>query len=76
MMNGNKNIMKTSQVVKSYFHPDAQEEFIVVDLLTNDGIISKILPMEDVLDRLVTFPQIKISEEKLLRTAENLVLGK
>ena len=68
--------MKNSQIVKSYFHPDAQEEFIVVDLLTDDGIISKILPMEDILERLVTFPQIKISEEKLLKTAEKLVLGK
>jgi hypothetical protein len=71
-MSGNK--MENKKVVKTFFHPDAENEYIVSEILTEDGLISKIIPMEVVLDRLVTFPQIKITDSKILKKAEELLL--
>ncbi len=66
----NKNI----QVLKSYFRNENNDEYIVVELLTEEGIVSKFVKIEDVLDKLVTFPQKSLSEKVLIEKAKELIL--
>lgn len=66
--------MKSVQVLKSYFMHEEDNEFIIVDLLTETGILSKMLKIEDVLEHMRTYPARQLPDQKILKKAEELVL--
>lgn len=62
------------KIIKTFFHPDACNQYIVSEILTEDGIISKIIPIEDVLDNLITIPIRPLTDKMLLSKAEEMLL--
>lgn len=67
--------MKNLKVIKTFLHPDASDEFIVSEILTDEGVISKIISMNEVLDHLITVPIRPLTEKLILSKAEELILN-
>lgn len=63
------------EVIDVKFHPDAENDFIVGNFLTEDGIISKIVKMDDVLNRLINVPPKVLTDKILLDKGLELMLN-
>ena len=66
---------KLISVIDVKFHDEAKDEFIVGEFLTEDGVISKIISMNDVLVRLINIPPKVLSDKVLLDKGLELMLN-
>lgn len=66
----------SAEIIKTYFHPTYPFEIVIVEMNCDGKPIRKQVLMDDILNKLVSYPARPISDNKIFAKAKEIALAK